>query len=126
MLQKASAHASKEILVWWIRIIHSEVGCFCWVEIILDEDVYIVAPLPDMTFQKQHTYICTIMFEHYVQAIIGGNTMMNIEAVAKSNFRPLKHDLVSPKLFKGAELDELICMIFKRFYETQIRNYRDC
>jgi len=72
-------------------------------EIILDGDVHIVAPFPNLIYKKQQTYICTTVFEHYGQMIIGGNTMMDHfiyldrenkkVGVAKSNCRTLKEGL---------------------------------
>jgi len=72
-------------------------------EIILDGDVHIIAPFPNLIYKKQQTYICTTVFEHYGQMIIGGNTMMDHfiyldrenkkVGVAKSNCRALKEGL---------------------------------
>lgn len=45
--------------------------------IVLDNDIRITAPFPNLIYKKQKTYICTTVFEHYGQMIIGGNTMMD-------------------------------------------------
>jgi len=45
--------------------------------IVLEGDIRITAPFPNLIYKKQKTYICTTVFEHYGQMIIGGNTMMD-------------------------------------------------